>query len=109
MWLFATCCTVVVFVLVDSARKKAASGPCVDEDVPIALHDLEQRLVRLGYLTRELQASCDDATRAAILAFQTDHGLVKKGSVDASTEIYLRSLTQDLPPEPWMEPEPPEV
>jgi len=103
---FAGCCTLVL-VLVDSAKKKAASAACVDEGVLIAPENLEQRLARLGYLTRELQGECDEATRAAIRAFQEDHGLTVKGSVDASTEIYLRSLTQDIAPEAWMEP--PEV
>jgi len=106
---FAGCCT-LVFVLVDSvAKKKAASAACVDEGVAIAPENLEQRLARLGYLTRELRGQCDDATRAAIRAFQEDHGLTVKGSVDASTEIYLRSLTQDIAPEAWADAEPPEV
>jgi hypothetical protein len=108
--LAAACCTVAVFYLAD-AGEKAAPARGIGEGVPITERDLEQRLVRLGYLTAAESGDLA-ARRAAVRRFQEDHGLMVRGSVDASTEVYLRSLTQEIAPEPWMEQpwmEPPET
>lgn len=78
-----------------------AEPACIESGVPMTVGDLRKRLRSLGY-------EVDEGNRASLGAivgrFQKDHGLAVKGSVDRSTEVYLRSLTPSLPPETW-EPE----
>ena len=63
----------------------------------MSVEDLARRLERLGYYKVSGAAVCDEALRYAVGMFQRDHGLAVRESVDRSTEVYLRSLTPDLP------------
>lgn len=74
---------------------------CVEPGVPMSIGDLERRLMRLGYLSRGIRGVCDEELREAVARFQGDHGLARRGSVDASTEIFLKSLTPDVLDPDW--------
>lgn len=63
----------------------------------MSVEDLARRLEKLGYHKASGGAVCDEALRQAVGRFQRDHGLAVRESVDRSTEVYLRSLTPDLP------------
>lgn len=51
------------------------------------------KLYLLDYMTYPLNNTFDDATEAAVKAYQTDRGLTVNGSLDASTQNALNSET----------------
>ncbi|MBN9886567.1 L,D-transpeptidase family protein [Salipiger abyssi] len=71
---------------------------------------LRDRLVAMGYLAPTLSASYDEPLRAAVTAFQEDHGLETDGVAGASTltsinigpEERLKSVIVAMERERWM-------
>ncbi len=56
---------------------------------------LRDRLIRMGYLSRTVAASYDDALQEAVRQFQTDHGLTDDGVAGAATIKEINRSVED--------------
>ena len=58
------------------------------------VRQIQIRLIELGYLEEEASGVFDEATEAALIRFQADHGLLKTGMGDRTTIAILETTTQ---------------
>jgi len=66
---------------------------------PDRVQEIQQALVREGYLQGDANGRWDDRTRAAMLRYQTDHNFSITGLPDAKSIMKLGLGPHPLPPE----------
>ncbi len=81
------------------ALGETVNGPLQPGDTGMAVTALQERLIELGYMTEEANGVYDDATREAVLLFQTENDLLATGIADQVTLSVLMS-DQALPLQP---------
>ena len=66
---------------------------------PERITEIQQALTKNGYLTQEPSGKWDDATRAAMLRFQKEHGFPATGLPEAKSLMKLGLGPHELPQE----------
>jgi peptidoglycan hydrolase-like protein with peptidoglycan-binding domain len=66
---------------------------------PGRVTEIQQALIREGYLQGDPNGSWDESTRAAMLHYQTDHGFPTTGLPEAKSLMKLGLGPHPLPPE----------
>ena len=83
----------MMLLLGAQALGETLNGPLQQGDTGVAVTALQERLIELGYLAEEANGVYDDATREAVLLFQTENALLATGIAD---QVTLSVLMSDL-------------